>query len=100
MEKRLIVATAMVAALTGGGALSAHALPAEASNKSYVRTAPSADYAAAMKTYERQLADYKKDMAAYEADPGEWTAEIPQAPVKPETPETVAQQKQPVQHTK
>jgi len=90
MKMRLIPAIALMAAILSGGAFSAHALPAEAANKAEMETVANPDYKAAMAKYERQLADYRKDLVAYEADPGEWTAEVPRMPTKPDVPAAVA----------
>lgn len=90
MKKRLIPAIALMAAILFGGAFSAHALPAGAANMAETETVANPGYQAAMARYERQLADYRKDMVAYEADPGEWTAEVPRMPAKPDVPAAVA----------
>ncbi|MBI1922149.1 MAG: hypothetical protein HYS23_13835 [Geobacter sp.] len=74
MKKKVIATMAVTAAVMFGGVFSAYALPAEAQTDTV---------AAAMEKYEQKLADYRKDMAAYEADPNEWTAEVPRVPEKP-----------------
>jgi len=93
MEKRMIPAIALLVAVMSGGAFPAHAYQANATNKAETETVANPDYAAAMEQYNRLLADYRKDMAAYEADPGEWTADIPRMPARPDVPATLTLQK-------
>jgi hypothetical protein len=90
MKKKVIATMAVTAAVMFGGVFSAYALPAEAQTDTVA--AAKSDRAAAMEKYDQQLADYRKDMAAYEADPNEWTAEIPRMPGKPAVAEDAAGQ--------
>jgi len=94
MNKSVILATALMAvAVMSGGAYSAHASLADATDKTEMEQVANPDYAAAMEEYNRLLADYRKDMAAYEADPGEWTAVIPRMPARPNVPANITRRK-------
>jgi len=93
MKKRVIPAVALMAAVMSGGAFPAHAFLADTMNNSEIETVANPDYAAAIEEYNRLLAVYRKDMAAYEADPGEWTVEIPRMPPRPVVPATITRQR-------
>jgi hypothetical protein len=83
MHRRIIPALALTALTITG---IAHAATEEAivTNEPGIEAAQPAP-AATEEEYTRKLAAYRKDLAAYEADPGIWTAEVPQAPARPAT---------------
>lgn len=94
MKKKTITAIALLAAVLSGGAVSAQALPVDVAEKKDMEAMWNPGNAASMEKYNQRLAEYRKDRAAYEADPGEWTTEIPLMPARQEVPETVARQEQ------